>query len=56
MRAELLKKRNELKVEIDRISKAEEKCDKEKNFKLNKEKNEKKQKYQFINNLLKVIK
>lgn len=56
MRTELLIKRNKLKNEVEELNKVQENCSREKSFELSKQKQENIKKYQFINNLLKVIK
>lgn len=56
MRTELLIKRNKLKKEVEELNKVQENCSRSKSFDLSKQKQEKINKYKFINNLLKVIK
>ena len=56
MRADLLKRRNELKNEVEELNKAVEVADREKSFEIGKQKEESIKKYQFINNLIKAIK
>ena len=56
MRGELLKKRKELKKEIDEMNKVLDICEKKKSYQLSQLRKENIKKYQFINNLLKEIK
>lgn len=55
MRKEILIKRNRIATEIAHINEAERVCSKEESFKLVALKNELKAKYNFLNQLLKVI-
>ncbi len=56
MRADLLRRRNELKNEVEELNKAQENCDKDKSFEISKQREISKGKYIFINNLMKAIK
>ena len=55
MRKELLKKRSELRKLANDINQLERTLDKDKSIRLNQLKKESIKKYQFINNLLKVM-
>ena len=56
MRTELLIKRRKIKKEVDELNKLRTTKNKKKSFEIGKQREKSKEKYQFINNLLKVIK